>query len=206
MKTRILSFLLWLAFFGIIACENQATSTSDEKTAATSLPDSIYLEKGKQIAGATFAVLSKELQSAMESGGVAQAVQYCNLAAYPLTDSLSKVHNAIIRRTSLKARNPNNTPTPEEKVVLEKYQQDLVDSVLLKPIVKQLDENNIYFYAPIVISDLCLKCHGKIGEKLQGKDYEIIKNLYPNDAAIDYESGDLRGMWSIKFVNSTNLR
>ncbi len=47
-----------------------------------------FLKKGKSIAMATFSTLSAELGKALETGGVSQAVEVCNLAAMPLVDSL----------------------------------------------------------------------------------------------------------------------
>jgi cytochrome c551/c552 len=43
----------------------------------------------------------------------------------------------------------------------------------------------------------CIKCHGgktDITESTQ----KMIAQKYPNDKAIGYQMGDLRGMWKIK--------
>lgn len=69
----------------------------------------------------------------------------------------------------------------------------------LKPMVKEMDLNTIAFYAPIRVNEFCLQCHGKLGETLSEKNYEVIKELYPEDEAIGYSAGDLRGIWSIRF-------
>jgi hypothetical protein len=45
---------------------------------------------------------------ALQNGGIDSALQYCNLRAYPITDSLSLVHQASIKRVSTKVRNPRN--------------------------------------------------------------------------------------------------
>ena len=57
----------------------------------------------------------------------------------------------------------------------------------------------LLFFSPITTQDLCLKCHGKLGETLAVADYAVIKDLYPADDAIGYASGELRGIWSIAF-------
>lgn len=69
----------------------------------------------------------------------------------------------------------------------------------LKPIVKQVDDQTIAFYAPIKVNAMCLQCHGKVGETLKSEDYAVIQKYYPNDKAVGYVDGDLRGMWSIQF-------
>ena len=147
---------------------------------------------------ATFSTLSAELGKALQEGGVSQAVEVCNIAAMPLVDSLSKVHNASIRRTSLKVRNPKNTPTSDELKVLNGYAKKAGTGGKLEPKIVEVD-GMVSFYAPIMTKPLCLKCHGKVGETLTEEDYVVIKNLYPDDQAIDYGNENLRGIWSIQF-------
>ena len=51
----------------------------------------------------------------------------------------------------------------------------------------------------IFVNDLCLKCHGKIGEELTQENADLIKKYYPNDLAVGYGKGGFRGVWSIGF-------
>ena len=61
------------------------------------------------------------------------------------------------------------------------------------------ERSTVAFYAPIKVQDLCLNCHGQPGTDIKAADYDLIKKLYPEDEAVGYKSGDLRGMWSIRF-------
>lgn len=195
------AFFVLLLFAGF-ACESAPQEETTESTAGklTEAERSEYLNTGKQIAQATFAELSGQLSQAMAEGGVPNALKYCNVVAYPLVDSLSQVHDAIIRRTSLKVRNPKDAPTEAEKVMLQTYHEQAAAAEELKPHVKQLEEGRIAFYAPIKIQPLCLSCHGKVGEDIKQEHYDLIKQLYPEDEATGYELGELRGMWSITFT------
>ena len=74
------------------------------------------LKKEAKLPDATFSVLSGQLQKALKAGGLDSAIHYCNLAAMPLVDSLSQLHKAQIRRTSMKVRNPNNSTYPGRKI------------------------------------------------------------------------------------------
>ena len=189
---KLLFFLLF-AVFGLVSCQ----SSSSEQTTATDLSDSKtrdYLTEGKKITATAFAALSSKLQSAMQEGGVANAVSYCNVAALPLIDSLSKANDVRIKRTSLKYRNPADAPTEAEIEVLNTFADQLQTEKTLSPIVIEHD-----FYAPILIAQPCLKCHGKIGETLAESDYKHILKAYPEDNAINYIPGDLRGMWVVSF-------
>lgn len=177
--------------------------TASDDQAATELTEAqkeAYLQQGKAIATATFAELSGQLQAAMQEGGVPHAVRYCNTVAYPLVDSLSDVHGADIRRTSLLIRNPKDAPTPREREQLEAYASAKKAGNPLQPVVKAVSAEEIAFYAPISMQPLCLKCHGQLGETLAEADYAVIKEKYPADEAIGYQAGDLRGMWSITFA------
>lgn len=184
---------------GLLACGPETNQQSAPPAPLTEAEQTAYLDQGKAIAGATFAALSARLQVAIQEGGVPNAISYCNLQAYPLVDSLSAVHQAQIRRTSLQERNPKNAPTAVEKPVLEAYASQAAAGDELGPLVVQLEDGNVAFYAPIKVNAFCLQCHGKIGETLSEENYAVIKENYPSDRATGYTDGDLRGMWSIQF-------
>jgi hypothetical protein len=158
-----------------------------------------YLEKGQALASATFLELSERLQAAMREGGIKGALQYCNIVALPLVDSLSKANNATIRRTSLKLRNPLNTPADWELTALQNYEKKASAREELSSAILPLGEHSVAFIAPIKMLPLCLKCHGQPGKDITSTDADLIKTLYPGDQATGYHTGDLRGMWSITF-------
>ena len=158
-----------------------------------------YTEEGKRIAQASFKALSGNLKAAIKTGGVANAVGYCSAAALPLTDSLSAKHGAVIKRTSLKLRNPLNAPDSMEQVMLKIYlQMSRMRNPIMVSKILEKNEDEIQFFAPIMIkNETCLKCHGIIGQTMKEEDYAIIKQQYPKDEAIDYRMEKFRGMWSI---------
>ena len=198
MKNSIL--LLIFGALLTLVCWDCTTQQQQPKeiTSLTTEQETVYLDKGKQIAAATFIALSQQLQKAIKEGGIPNAIRYCNLAAYPITDSLSQVHQAVIKRTSLKIRNSKNKATELEQIILDDFAKKAANGQALKPIVKSLEGKKIAFYAPIKLNDFCLNCHGKLAETLTKENYSFIKNHYPEDQAIGYVNGELRGMWSIQ--------
>ena len=55
------------------------------------------------------------------------------------------------------------------------------------------------YYKPIKTGmPTCLKCHGSSAE-IESKTLALINEKYPDDKAVGYSQGDLRGMWKIKF-------
>jgi hypothetical protein len=181
-------------------CTNPApTPTQAAAKELTPEEEQVYLDKGKAITAAAFAAMSGKLSAAMETGGVAGAVEYCNLAAYPLLDSLSKADNVTIRRTSTKLRNPKNAAQGWEVEALAAFEQAKTLVREPKPRVRKLDDGSVVFVAPIKLQPLCTKCHGTVGTDIAAADYEVIKKLYPDDAATGYVPDELRGMWAIQF-------
>lgn len=193
---RVFQFIPFFLVSILFACQSKTNTTQQVLTGEQK---EAYLKKGKEIAGQTFSVLSTQLQSAMQAGGVSNAISYCNTAAYPLVDSLSKLYQAEIKRTSLKVRSPKNIPTDIEFSTLNRFEGIVDTGGFPKPTVELSKDQKIHFYAPIAMNELCLKCHGKVGETMTKDDYTLIKRYYPEDLATDYSDGDLRGIWSITF-------
>ncbi|GLR17681.1 Tll0287-like domain-containing protein [Portibacter lacus] len=154
------------------------------------------MQRGKEVAQNTFKALSQELKKSMEEGGIEKAIAYCNINALPITDSLSNEYHAEIKRTSAKYRNPKNAPTMAEGKVLLAYQELKDKGEDMKPKLAEVGGKQI-FYAPIVMQEMCMKCHGP---KDQISAYDKILAKYPTDLATGYKTGDLRGMWSITLL------
>ena len=193
----LFSSVLLFSFFG--CCSNEDEQQESVKTALTDTEKQEYIEKGKGIAMATFKTLSTALSEKINDGGITAAIDYCNVAAMPLTDSLSAAYNVKIRRVSDKLRNPLNEPDSIDNKVLASYNVSLNSGEKLKPLLTEMD-NEIRFSAPILVKPLCLNCHGEPQKYIASTDLELIRERYPNDQAIDYETNDLRGIWSITFI------
>lgn len=154
------------------------------------------------MAESTFQVMSANLKEALANGGVQEAISYCNVVALKITDSLSVANDATIKRTSLKLRNQENKPSEDELDILNKYTSSLEKKLEIDPFVVPFGDDSVKFYAPIYAKDLCLTCHGIVNETLQQNDLDFITELYPDDMAIGYKNGDLRGIWSIKMLRN----
>jgi len=57
-------------------------------------------QRGKAIVAETFSLLSSNLQSAIQQGGVSNALPFCSLAASPLTAGMASKHGVSIRRVT----------------------------------------------------------------------------------------------------------
>lgn len=158
------------------------------------------MQRGRALAGETFSLLSSNLQSALAAGGVTNALPYCSLAASPLITSLGDKHGVTIRRVTHRARNPKDKANAVEAAVLDYYRNELSRSNSLPPVVTNLQENSVTFFAPIVLTNtLCLRCHGEPGRDIPADHLQVIRQLHPHDEAVGFRLGDLRGAWRIDF-------
>jgi len=167
-----------------------------EKT-TVEVADSTVIKKGKSIAMSTFKILNSKLKYAIKSGGPVAGIGVCSSEAMKLTDSISKVYNVSLKRTSIKYRNEKNAPTDSEKSILELWQTQIDASKPIKPSIVRND-NVITFIAPIKLKQQCIVCHGS-NDFVSPDVRQKIKEHYPTDLARNYKKGDLRGAWVITF-------
>ena len=165
--------------------------------------ESSALEQGSLISDAAFQGLSARLQQAMKEGGPAHAVEFCSLNALAIVDSLSTAHGARIRRTSDRVRAPLDKPDVEEarmmRTMLAEWKAGSEASEIPARVVA--NDDSIAYYRPIFISSpACLKCHGSPSGTMDASTVDAIAERYPDDKAIGYALGDLRGMWSVRWA------
>lgn len=168
-----------------------------KKKPAASVPLS-YEEQGLAIAMQTKGVLGKNLLNAITNQGVENALAFCSTQAYPLTDSMSNVLNAKIKRVSDKNRNPQNAANEAELAYIQVGKETLKKGEKIKPLVTETAGKVVAYY-PILTDKMCLQCHGKPKEEILPKTWSKIKSLYPKDLAIGYGEKELRGIWVVEF-------
>ncbi len=142
--------------------------------------------------------LGAELKAAMERGGIAEAVSYCNLNATGISDSVGKKYNASIKRVTDKPRNQANAANAQELAQLKNWRSILAANTG-QVVTQEETETARHFYMPIKIDAFCTPCHGVVGETLTVENQAIIAAKYPEDKATGYQAGDLRGLWHITF-------
>ncbi len=143
--------------------------------------------------------LKGELLAAMESGGPTKAIEVCNLRAPAIAAEASKDGWTVGRR-STKLRNPDNAPDAWEAEVLSDFERranagDRVEELEFAEIVDGEDGKRFRYAKGIPVGGECLACHGgDIDLEVHG----LILERYPNDRAIDYRPGQLRGIFSLE--------
>ncbi|MEX0845498.1 MAG: DUF3365 domain-containing protein [Balneolaceae bacterium] len=173
----------------------KSKSSSEETKRVKDL--SSYLEKGENLAGATQKVLASNLISAIEKDGAEYALEFCNIEAQPLTDSMAVALNAHIKRVTDQPRNPKNLANETELAYIKSSKVMLSNGEEVKPETHQVGKKVIAYY-PIITNQLCMQCHGSSGDQIKNTTLEKIQSLYPEDMATGYEVGELRGIWVVE--------
>ena len=138
----------------------------------------------------------------MQTKGVLQAVAVCSDTAQVLTNNFGIQKGVFIKRVSLKNRNKNNFPDDFEKKVFNKFEllkqnNELDNNSEHIEIVKEGEYTYIRYLKPILIQAECLNCHGN-PSAMMTEVKDLIMKKYPDDKAVGYSIGDLRGVVSIK--------
>lgn len=157
---------------------------------------------GLKYALSTKAELGKNLIRTIQKKGTIEALEFCNEKALALTDSMSVVHQAKIKRVSDQPRNPNNQANPKELQYIADFKTVIANHQEPKPIVEET-EGLVNFYYPITTNSMCLQCHGKPNTNIESPTLKALAEMYPNDKAVGYDVNQVRGIWSITF-NKTN--
>ncbi len=176
---------LLLPFILLTLLSSCKTSLSDKEV-------KVYKEKGLLIARSTGSELSTTLTNKMKSGGLVEAVEFCNTAALPITKQMSDTYGVTIKRTSLKTRNLLNKPSEDEILILKEFQVNLDKGIAPEPVVQFDQKGDSNYYAPILVEQKCLICHGTLDRELSRSADSIIKSYYPNDLATAYQEGENR--------------
>ncbi len=182
----------WEARYGKGPYRQSGKKTSPDAPADKSLKDI-----GLEYALETKKILGKNLMEAIQSKGALHALEFCNIKAIPLTDSMSRRYHAEIRRVSDKYRNPANRANVEEMEYIARFKKQVAAGEEPAPVL--LERYGIaQFYYPIVTNTMCLQCHGKPSDILPEVRRKIA-TLYPGDLATGYAENEVRGIWSIRF-------
>jgi len=205
MKHLLLSGLLVVALL-LSACSNQAPKQEKENKAESvstiQLNDSTIKKltlRGDSIAKTAQAAFQTSLKKAIKSGGMEYAISFCNIKAMHITDSVSDLQKVQIRRLAKKYRNPVNETDEAESDIFKTYILEWLKRESLHAKIIPNEEGQPVYYRPIGIQPVCLNCHGVPGEDIPSPLAEKIAEGYPEDEAVDFKKGELRGMWAITF-------
>ncbi|MGR8930010.1 MAG: Tll0287-like domain-containing protein [Gammaproteobacteria bacterium] len=162
-----------------------------------------YLEKSRQIAKAFSQSLGATLKSQLENSGTESAISVCKHVAPALAEDYSD-EDRIVSRVSLKNRNSSlGKPDEWERRALERFEQEKAaleaeGSLESSAVTEEADGRWFRYLKAIPTQAMCLQCHGKASD-IAPKVKSLLAKEYPEDRAVGYSAGDIRGAVSIKW-------
>ena len=202
--------LVFGLFLGFSSCENNTNEKQSSKVDDKDVKVSYIYQKDKTFntikkKGAAIAIqtqveLGKALKAALEKGGPENAIEFCNLEALRITDSIASSEEVIVKRLAKKNRNPKNEMDEVESKIFKQYIFDYLNKRNLDPRIALNSEGHPVYYKPIITNNMCLTCHGTPGSTMSNDLAGKIREIYPDDKAINFEDGQPRGMWAITFT------
>lgn len=147
--------------------------------------------------------LKPALVDALKSGGPVAAIETCRTAAPGIADAQSAAHGVRVGRTALLARNPANAPDAWERGVLESF----VAKIDAGAAPDTLDHGETveeggkkvfrYMKAIPMAAEPCMACHGT---ELKPEIAAAVAERYPQDKAVGFTPGKLRGAFTVRVV------
>lgn len=198
--------IVFIAVAGLIAVQGCSEKKPEKQTHKNvqyvSGPDEVtYRRIGEEVVDSVQSKLKANLVKAMQEGGPANAVAFCNTEAMALTSSYSNKYSTEVKRVSEKNRNLKNVPNEKELAVIKDFKQLRAEGKPVLPKVAIDADGKKHYYAPIFTGGVCLTCHGN-AKNMQPELVSVLDSLYPDDKAKGYAVDELRGIWSVKFKNS----
>jgi hypothetical protein len=191
--------LLSLSLVATLGCSRSAEQPVEEVQAAVPWPqlepyDMTETQKAQHelalgAVNALMVELMGELTAALDSGGPAGGIAVCRNQAPFIARRVSEQYGVDIGRTSFALRNPSNQPPPwAEPLVVERIDE---------PVFVAGPTGQFGALLPIRLKAECQMCHGQADE-IADEVQAAIAEHYPQDDAIGFQSGDLRGWFWIE--------
>lgn len=114
-----------------------------------------------------------------------------------MTDSISKLLNAKIKRVSDKNRNPKNKANKDELAYIDFAKKEIEKGRNPLPKTNINNKKNTVYY-PIISNQMCLQCHGKVNTEIKPSTMAKINKMYPYDLATVYNINEIRGIWVVE--------
>lgn len=185
---KIMRVTCILLLMGLLACQTKPGISPESYQK--------FQKEGDAITSQVQGVLLSNVAGAIQKGGTEHAVEFCNIKATTLVDSLSQAFSCNISRVSDRNRNPENTLNKTEAELWKLFAKNPQADTLLKV------NNKITYYKRInTAMPACLKCHGDPVNDINSVTLEKIQTLYPQDLATGYKLNDFRGLWKVEFTD-----
>ena len=160
------------------------------------------LESARKVASSVPPKLLQVLVTEIDKGGPESAIGVCRDKAPEMARSASEQTGWTIRRVSLRNRNPKAVPDPWERAALDDFDRRAAagesPATLEKgEVVGQGAQKEYRYMKALPTQQICMACHGP-ADSLSPAVKAQLKQSYPDDKAIGYSLGQIRGAMTIR--------
>jgi hypothetical protein len=161
-----------------------------------------WVGEARKVAGSVPPKLLAVLTEEIGKNGPEGAILVCRDKAPQLAKAASDETGWSVRRVSLRNRNPRAVPDAWERAALEDFDRraasgESATTLEKAEIVTEGGKQTYRYMRALPTQSLCLNCHGT-PEQLTPAVVEKLKALYPDDKAVGYRPGDIRGAMTIR--------
>lgn len=160
-----------------------------------------FVDESRKASAQVLQQIRGELVKEMENSGPLRAIIVCKYTAPEITSGVSRRTGWRVSRVSLKPRNPAlGTPDAWEQRVLMDFDQraakgEKPETIEHHDYVNEPTGRYFRYMRAIPTAPECLGCHGtNVSEAVKSQ----LANEYPNDRAVGYSVGQLRGAVTVK--------
>ncbi|MFA6178401.1 MAG: DUF3365 domain-containing protein [Candidatus Methylopumilus sp.] len=165
-------------------------------------PEQNMLNNAKKLSGEFVQKLGGTLKQQLESSGTESALSVCKDIAPAMSAQYSN-DTRLVKRVSLRPRNGNIGVADDwETTQLKKFDQAVASGkpaseMEVNAITNEKDGRWFRYMKAIPTQPMCLQCHGG-ADDIKPNVQALLKQLYPNDLAVGYKVGEIRGAISVK--------
>jgi Protein of unknown function (DUF3365) len=161
-----------------------------------------WVAEARAVAGSVPPKLLSVLTEEIKQSGPEGAIAMCRDEAPKLARAASQETGWAVRRVSLRNRNPKAVPDAWEQAALMDFDRRAAagekPATLERAELVQEDGRAVYRYMrALPTQELCLGCHGT-DDRLSPAVKARLAALYPDDKAVGYGLGQIRGAMTIK--------
>jgi hypothetical protein len=177
---------------GVTGCAGQINTRQQQS----------YLQESRRITQEFVQKLGGTLKKELETSGAENAIKVCKEVAPALSKSYS-TDGKVVKRVSLKVRNQKlGVPDAWEKEVLQVFERARnagkpAAELEFSSVTTEEDGRWFRYMKALPTQPMCLQCHGKPAD-IQANVKNRLATEYPQDAAVGYGLGEIRGAVSIK--------
>jgi hypothetical protein len=185
--------VLVVAGLALLGCGSEGEPGADAE------PSRADRARAEAAADALVEELSPRLFSALEESGPLGAIEVCSKAAQEIARAQSG-DGLEVRRVTSRPRNPANRANGWSGRQLRLWEREAMRGKTPKPVAAVAQESTpdyaggreLWYLRPLLVAPPCLTCHGD-PETMDPQLLARLAELYPEDEAVGYAVGDVRG-------------